>query len=108
MLILIDESGDSGFKLDKGSSKFLVIAGVFFCDFSEAEKTASELKLLKKELNLLGKTEFHFSTTHPKIKEAFFCRVVQITSWFAQLFLVKLNYIVLPSKLTRNVFTTLV
>lgn len=39
MLIFIDDSGDPGFKLDKGSSKVFVIACVIFDDGLEAEKT---------------------------------------------------------------------
>ncbi len=39
MLVFIDDSGDPGFKLDKGSSKFFVISLVIFNDNLEAEKT---------------------------------------------------------------------
>lgn len=32
MLVFIDDSGDPGFKLDKGSSRFFVICSVIFDD----------------------------------------------------------------------------
>ncbi len=36
MLVFIDESGDTGLKIDKGSSKYFVIALVIFEDHEEA------------------------------------------------------------------------
>lgn len=36
MLVFIDESGDTGLKLDKGSSKYFVITLVTFEDNEEA------------------------------------------------------------------------
>lgn len=36
MLVFIDDSGDAGFKLDKGSTPFFVIACVIFDDDLEA------------------------------------------------------------------------
>ncbi len=38
MLVFIDDSGDAGFKLGKGSSEFFVISAVIFDDNLEAEK----------------------------------------------------------------------
>lgn len=40
MLVFIDDSGDPGFKLQKGSSLIFVIGCVIFDDELEAEKTA--------------------------------------------------------------------
>ncbi|HNR53272.1 MAG TPA: DUF3800 domain-containing protein [Candidatus Dojkabacteria bacterium] len=47
MIIFIDESGDAGFKTQRGSSKFFVIALVIFDDELEAEKTAIKIKDFK-------------------------------------------------------------
>lgn len=50
MKIFIDESGDSGFKFDKGSSKFFTIAMVIFNDHDEATACEDRINLLKREL----------------------------------------------------------
>lgn len=44
MLIFIDDSGDPGFKLHKGSSNIFIIALVIFDDDLEAEKTSLSIK----------------------------------------------------------------
>ena len=41
MLVFIDESGDTGRKLEKGSSKFFVVALVIFEDHDEASNMAT-------------------------------------------------------------------
>lgn len=70
MLVLIDESGDPGFKLVRGSSSHFVIAMVVFDDFEEAERTSSAVAELRMRLGL--KTEFKFSKCHDDVKDAFF------------------------------------
>jgi hypothetical protein len=42
MLVFIDDSGDPGFKLDRGSTPFFVIALVIFEDELEATKRRSK------------------------------------------------------------------
>ena len=44
MLVFIDDSGDPGFKLAKGSSAIFVISCVIFDDELEAEKTSVAIK----------------------------------------------------------------
>ena len=70
MLVLIDESGDPGFKLVRGSSSHFVIAMVVFDDFAEAERTSAAIGTLRQQLAL--KAEFKFSKCHDDIKDAFF------------------------------------
>lgn len=70
MLVLIDESGDPGFKLVRGSSSHFVIAMVVFHDFPEAERTSAAIQQLRERLGL--KVEFKFSKCHDGIKDAFF------------------------------------
>lgn len=70
MLVLIDESGDPGFKLVRGSSSHFVIAMVVFDDFAEAERTGAAITELRQRLGL--KAEFKFSKCHDDIKDAFF------------------------------------
>lgn len=70
MLILIDESGCSGFKLDKGSTAHFVLGMVIFNDIEEAEKVSKRINQLKSDLKIWP--EFKFSKTHPDVKDAFF------------------------------------
>lgn len=44
MLVFIDESGDTGFKVSKGSTQNFVVACVIFDDNLEAEKTSVAIK----------------------------------------------------------------
>lgn len=48
MLVFIDDSGDPGFKINRGSSRYFVIALVIFKDELEAEKTAVAIKELRR------------------------------------------------------------
>lgn len=70
MLVLIDESGDPGFKLVRGSSSHFVVAMVIFDDFGEAERTSAAIDDLRRQLRL--RTEFKFSKCHDRVKDAFF------------------------------------
>ncbi len=72
MLVFIDDSGDPGFKLDKGSSPFFVIACVIFDDELEAEKAALAIKVLRRELKFSDDHEFKFYKCKPEHKKAFF------------------------------------
>lgn len=61
MLVFIDDSGDPGFKVGKGSSKTFVIVLVIFDDELEAEKTALKIKELRRELTGKDVYEFRFN-----------------------------------------------
>ena len=63
MLIFIDESGDAGLNLDKGSSKYFVIILVIFEDNEEAIACDKRVNLLKRELGLPENYEFKFHRT---------------------------------------------
>lgn len=63
MLVFIDDSGDTGFKLGEGSTNYFIIAMVIFDDELEAEKTAIAIKELKRKINFGDKTEFRFFKT---------------------------------------------
>jgi len=77
MLIFIDDSGDPGFKLDKGSSSHFVIAMIIFDDDLEAEKTAVEIKELKRKIGFSDNTEFRFFKTKNKYKIEFLKTIVK-------------------------------
>lgn len=72
MLVFIDDSGDPGFRIEKGSSSFFVIALVVFRDTLEAEKTSIAIKELRRKLKVSDFYEFKFNKTNKKFKDAFF------------------------------------
>ena len=65
----IDESGDCGFKFNKGSSRFLVIVVVYLINGKNVEKPINELK---SKLKLTEDYEFKFSRSNDRIKKEFF------------------------------------
>lgn len=71
MLIFIDESGDTGFKFESGSSDFFVMSLVLFEDPKEGERCSDQIDQLKKELGLPPTAEFHFNHNADKTKLAF-------------------------------------
>jgi len=71
MLVFIDDSGDPGFKLDKGSSSHFVIAMVIFDDELEAEKTAVAIKELRRQLGFSERAEFRFFKTSKNVRLKF-------------------------------------
>lgn len=70
MLVLIDESGDPGFKIIRGSSPYFVIAMVIFTDTKEAERTSRCIAQARGRLRV--KPEFKFAKSHDKVKDGFF------------------------------------
>lgn len=75
MIVFIDDSGDPGFKIEKGSSKVFVITLVIFDDNLEAEKTAVEIKKLKRDLKFPDNVEFKFHQSSIRVKRKFLQRV---------------------------------
>jgi hypothetical protein len=71
MLVFIDDSGDAGFKLEQGSSRFFVIAAVIFNDNLEAEKTAVAIKEARRKLGFSDYTEFKFNKSRKIVRENF-------------------------------------
>jgi len=71
MIIFIDESGDTGFKFNKGSSTNFVLALVIFENDLAAEETASKIKKLRKKLNKNDKFEFKFNKCNKKFRLSF-------------------------------------
>lgn len=72
MLVFIDESGDSGFKVKTGSSPEFVISLVIFDDNLEAEKTSLAIKELRRKLKVSDSFEFKFNKCAKRFKNAFF------------------------------------
>lgn len=61
MLVFIDESGDAGFKIEKGSSPVFIVALIIFDDELVAEEVALNIKKLRRELNKSDGFEFKFN-----------------------------------------------
>ena len=70
MLILIDESGDAGFKLTRGSSSHFVVAMVIFRDFAQAEAAGRAIGEARQRLRV--KPEFKFNKCAHPVRDAFF------------------------------------
>ena len=71
MLVFIDDSGDPGFKLDSGSSRFFVIACIVFDDNLDAEETALKIKRLRKSLKWRDEHEFKFNKATKQVRIEF-------------------------------------
>jgi hypothetical protein len=73
LLVLIDESGDAGFKLARGSTPHFVVAMVVFDDFKEAERTSAIIEAARISLRI--KPEFKFNKCSAQVKDGFFTAV---------------------------------
>jgi hypothetical protein len=71
MLVFLDDSGDPGFKIEKGASSHFVIAMVIFDDPLEAEKAAVAIKTLRRELGFPDGTEFKFYKSRDDVRKRF-------------------------------------
>ncbi|MBQ3280148.1 DUF3800 domain-containing protein [Candidatus Saccharibacteria bacterium] len=71
-LIFIDDSGDPGFKLNRGSSQLFVIACIIFDSPVSAEYTAASLKMLKEQMGWKQEREFKFHRANDEQKKLFF------------------------------------
>ena len=71
-LIFIDDSGDPGFKLKRGSSQLFVIACAIFDSPISAEYTAANLKMLKEQMGWKQEREFKFHRANDEQKKLFF------------------------------------
>lgn len=71
MLVFIDESGDPGLKIDKGSSRYFTVSLVIFEENEEALACDQKIELLKRELGWSPDSEFHFKNNSDKAREAF-------------------------------------
>jgi len=70
MYVFIDESGDPGFKLDKGSSKVFVVSMVIFKNSNKALAAQDKLAQLQKDIKAYP--EFKFNKLPNAKRQAFF------------------------------------
>ena len=78
MIIAIDDSGDPGFKLGKGSSEYFAIVAIFFENDLDAEEAALKIKRLRKSLHWNPSHEFKFRKSSAEIKRQFFETIAPI------------------------------
>lgn len=71
MLVFVDESGDTGLKLDRGSSRLFTVVLVAFNEDDEAIACDRRIELLKKEIGWSPDSEFHFKRNSDKVRETF-------------------------------------
>lgn len=70
MLVLIDESGDPGFKIARGSTPHFVVAMVVFRDLKQAEATSKVIETARAQLRV--KPEFKFNKCSHMARDGFF------------------------------------
>ena len=73
MLVFIDESGDAGFKLAKGSTPLFAAAMVIFSESGHAQSAQERIEALAAELGV--KPEFKFSKCSDDVRDKFFAAV---------------------------------
>jgi hypothetical protein len=73
MLVFIDESGDPGFKVDRGSSPVFAVAMVIFADGRSAGQTERIIRAT--QLRFRVKPEFKFAKASDKVRDGFFAAV---------------------------------
>jgi hypothetical protein len=75
MLVFVDESGDPGFQVDRGSTPIFVAAMVIFVVRDHAMATEDVIRTTAERLRL--KSEFKFNKSHERIRDDFFRSVRQ-------------------------------
>jgi len=71
MLIFIDESGDTGFKINEGSSRIFVMSAVIFENESDAEETALVIRNFRRKINKTNRFEFKFNKANRGLRIGF-------------------------------------
>src|SRR5688500_8838630 len=77
MLVFIDESGDLGFKLERGSSRFFTIALVIFESAEAARACQASVEALRASLKVPATHEFHFQSDSHARRLAFLSTVAR-------------------------------
>ena len=71
MLAFVDESGDTGRRLDRDSSPYLALAMVVFPDSESAAQCIEQIRSLRRECGLPQTFEYHFSRNKPRRRREF-------------------------------------
>ena len=71
MLGFLDESGDTGLKVTRGSSRYFVVALVTFDDDAEALRCDRRIEQLRHDLRLAATYEFLYAKNPTRVRQAF-------------------------------------
>lgn len=82
MLVFIDESGDTGLKINQGSSRYFVIVLVSFEENEEAIACDQRIQLLKREIKLPENFEFKFNKLRKDQRIRFFEAVLPYSFFY--------------------------
>lgn len=82
MLVFLDESGDTGFKMESGSSLYFTVALILFEENDEAQAADDRIRLLRHELAKPETFEFHFKENSDAVREAFFNAVAPYSFFY--------------------------
>jgi hypothetical protein len=74
-LVFIDDSGDPGFRIDYGSTRYFVIAAVIFSEIASLEKMEQVIRNYKILRNIPDSTELKFQKTNKKFVKELLTRV---------------------------------
>ena len=72
MLVFFDESGDTGFKIVRGSSDLFTVTMVVFEDHEAALAADNRIALLRHEMGKRATFEFHFTENSDAVRQRFF------------------------------------
>lgn len=89
--IYIDETGDTGFKLEKGSSPIFCITLLIFHDNKEIEKMSMAIQKLESNLHFNSNEEWKFSKTAPKYRLEFLKTIVNFNFEIRAVVMIKKN-----------------
>lgn len=101
MLVFLDESGDTGRRINSGSSKFFLVGLTVFDDNNEALLCDQRISLLRRELNRSSNFEFHFSDNSDNIRQSFISAIQPYNFYYV---IVAINKD--PDKLTGDGFNS--
>jgi Protein of unknown function (DUF3800) len=82
MLVFLDESGDTSFKIESGSSPYFTVALVLFEETDEAQAADDRIQLLKRELGKPEAFEFHFKENSDAVRQSFFSAVAPYSFFY--------------------------
>ncbi len=74
MLVFIDDSGDAGFKIAKGSSPLFVVGMVVFDNIHTAQRASARMDQIGIQFG--HRTEFKFATCRNSVRDEFFRQMV--------------------------------
>lgn len=77
MFVFIDESGCSGFKFNRGSTKYFLISCVIFKDKQQVQNVDTATATADLRNSLGGFRKFHFTDCPNRIRDAYFRTLVQ-------------------------------